>query len=322
MDTAQATITQQGTMIVPRVLARKWDDFCAIHPSAWFWHTSHWLDYALLYSPGAVDYSCAQVDERGNILAIFPCIVADGEPVGGGGMPTMPLSYEPITKMKLPGRVDLRNSCKLGGYYVRGSVLAKQLPGADTEECMAQVIDLPTWTPAAIRKSYKGLVRQQCERLNYMVLDSQSFEFFEGAQMSACFIQSMRALHDKEAGFQTRCKPTWERMGEWLDDGFGAAILAMDHTSKVIGYTYAILYKQKAYYASSAIDADCGHALQFKMIQYLKESGYLEYEMGTINQHSHGKEQAIEFFKQGFGGELKSFYIYHMKGTDLDSTLT
>jgi len=249
---------------LPRSACRNdWDAFCLTHPNGWFWHTNAWLDYCLEYTPDSKDYNAVSFDERG-IAILEPLITLDDRPVGGGR--------------------------PLAPRLVRDQLLTNPPP-------LSQVIELATWTPADIRKSYRGLVRQQCEEFNFSIVDHRMFW-----KCIYTNIMAMREVHATEAGRYTRSAKTWGMMAEWITTGKGCAILAHDWNLNLVGFAYAIIYKSKAYYASGAIMQDCGHAIQYKLIKYLKQRGIHYYELGEQGTATTEKECAIEFFKRGFGG--------------------
>jgi hypothetical protein len=254
-------------------VSAQWNKFCDEHPDAWWWHRNEWIEYCLEYSYGSKDYSAAVVDAEG-IVEIEPCVLApdingNERHVSGGG--------------------------NIGGKLTRGLSVPRS-------KLSSQIIYLDEWSPGQMRKSYRGLIRQQCENFNFIIIDSDVRNSVTNTAMLSDIFDAMQKIHYQEAGRVTRPSTTWGLMKDWVFAGHAAVIMAMDIWGRFYGFVYCIIYKNKAYYASGATIENCGHALQFKMIQRLQLRGLKKYELGEQGTATDQKGQNIEFFKRGFGG--------------------
>lgn len=278
-----------------------WDAFVDAHPGGWFYHTSHWLDYSLAYTPGAVDQSFVVTSdgEAVEIVALVPLITLDGNLVHGGQITPAPIlkltrsaaaaamaSTESVERVGVPLPIQMRPGVVPQGQPPQGTRL---------DTVGTYVIDV--YQPEAtlwrnLRKSYKSLIRK-AER-TYVI----------AAYGTPKAVQFAYGLHRKCAGRETRSSATWELMAAWATAGFAFTVVASTTTLKPVAYAYIIKYKEWSYYASGASDeADVAHALQWHAIKTLKAGGYGAYEIGAAAMpQSTTKDKGIAHFKAGFGG--------------------
>jgi hypothetical protein len=301
-------------------IVQAWNAFCDEHPAAWWWHRSEWLDYCVAYTPGAIDYSSAICAQDGTVLAIMPLVAHEGVAVAGGGRTPIPLKVHDPFNQYPSVDIDALKDNVLNRAKTRGTFTCIASAMTDSEYLpkefgypsltdTSQVIKLQTWERSDLRKSYQPLARQQCEDYHLAIIDQSAFAYTEIVTFACELFKEVQAVHEAEAGRKTRPQRTWDLMEDWLAEGKAVMAVGLKEW-EVKAYAYVILYKKKAYYASAALQLNCGHGLQLKLMAYLKQQGYECYELGVITGSGCEKEKAIEFFKQGFGGELVPFPVY------------
>lgn len=315
-----------------------WDAFCAESDDAWFWHTSHWLEYTLHYRPALRPESHSfLVMVEGKSAAICPLIVEryaeGGEQVakftyGGecGPAPAMANALGPRQRKTVAeavfARVDeLAAQLDVPHVRFRISPLTPRLWSAKATRLnpllrhgyldislASQVIDLTPNFPALLGDMRKGCrydVQRSQKLLTTTVYDRDSIthERFE----------AYRLMHRKAAGGATRPLETFAMMEQWIRQGH-AVLVAAAHEGRDVGFALISTYKNGAYYSSAADDPDApalpvGHAMQWAAMQALKQAGVEKYEIGVqypaLAPHClpSEKESNIALFKRGFGGE-------------------
>lgn len=294
-----------------------WNAFVEAHPHGWFWHTSHWLDYSLAYSPEADDLSFGYVDQQTNtLLAMVPLLAKHGELVHGGQVTPHPLfaSRDPKILMAVHGEATTRFGSWPLPIQSRPGWVPPGPPPAGTRHHTVDTYVVDLNKPEAelwrnLRKSYKALIHRAQRRHDIVVLATPAAT------------EIARNLHRAAAGRSTRSAATWEAMGGWTLTGHGIVAVATDKAAAVpTGFAYAIRFKDWAYYASGATLPEPGvtfttsddeepapgvsHALQWALMSALRCDGQTRYyEVGfAAGQGSNAKEAAIGFFKSGFGG--------------------
>lgn len=141
---------------------------------------------------------------------------------------------------------------------------------------------------------------------------SLTVHVFDRNRIEAETFEKYRLMHHKAAGRITRPRITFKMMYDWIAQG-NAVLLGAETGGEFVGFLYALLYKEGAYYASGANDPDrtrepIGHALQWQAIQWLKDHGYRYYEIGMqqfgVQPYDFPSEKDLNIarFKRGFGG--------------------
>lgn len=160
-----------------------------------------------------------------------------------------------------------------------------------------------------IRKGHKADIKTATK--NGFVVDILSQE-----NISAQCFQIYKNLHLLAAGRKTRPDESWDNMFEFINKGYSILALAKEpNNNQYVAGTFIITYKGKAYYGSGAIHPEfekirgVGHLLHWEAIKYLKKRRCNYYETGwnyypAISQEvASEKELNISLFKAGFGGE-------------------
>ncbi len=333
MKTVELTEDQYGA----------WNEFCARSDGAWFWHTVEWLRYCAAYRESLYetrDLSFLLVDDSG-ILAVCPLFLEKKESNGGeihfeltaagsGGLIIVPALRNDLND-------DRREKiCKAAFEHI--DLLAKQngalraifrlTPLAPRHDCYnwllkhgcldssvhTQIIDLSPpledlWS--ALRKGHKYDVHRG-ERY-------YDIHIYDKANADEEAFEQYRLLHHKTAGRITRPRETFAMMYDWIRLGNGL-LCGVSKNGRYAGFSYIVLYKDSAYYASASDDPEfetdipVSHVIQWKVIQWLRDKGYKKYEIGQqqfgvqIHDCPSPKELSISFFKRGFGGRTVPAY--------------
>lgn len=325
--------------IVPLTPARYegWNQFCRQNDAAWFWHTSHWLEYTLHYRPELhpKNYSFFCQDEN-RIAAICPLVreapapgACGGAEFSYGGDPCpAPVLADSLSQKErkrvaravldeveaLAGRLVVqrvsfsmsslsRSFAKMSGP--QANPLLKH--GFGDISLATQIIDLSAQEQQLLhgmRKGHRADIARAAKHLACGVLDATT--------ITPDAFDSYRRLHHKAAGRVTRPLETFRLMYEWICQGM--AVLAQATLSgRDVGFALVSFYKGAAYYSSSCEDPEhnqlpIGHLMQWKIMKWLQEHGILRYEIGiqTYGNLLHApatqKDLNIALFKRGFGG--------------------
>ena len=320
-----------------------WDQFCLENSEAWFWHTSHWIEYTLHYRPDLRPQSRSFICLlRDRVVAICPLILesyaatpmVSAEFSFGGDATPMPALADDLSdadrkmvSQAVFGRVDaLARELKVGRVSFRAAPVSPHfwnLPQPQENPLMklgfqdislaTQVIDLSpdeTQLLRDMRKGHRADITRAAKLLDAFVLDKDT--------ITRKSFESYRMLHHKAAGRVTRPLATFEMMFQWIQQG--TAVLCCAKLGALdVGFALVSVYKDAAYYSSSCEDPEhnflpIGHILQWKVMQWLKTHGIRRYEIGMqpFPGQSHtlvsDKELRIAFFKRGFGGMAVPFW--------------
>lgn len=314
-----------------------WDDFCLQSSEAWFWHTTHWLDYTLAYRPECEPASHSfLVMSENKIAAICPLVLEtsqqSGENIrefsyGGDAVPAPAVAdglpentrrhvtravYRQIDELAIANRVQrisFRISPPAPSFWRFTHPQPNPLmrDGFSDVSLLTQVIDLSPPEEQLLRdmrKGHRADIKRAEKLMSAVVLDSSN--------ITPDAFERYRLLHRKAAGRTTRPLKTFELMYSWIQQGF--AVLSCASTEgKDIGFALISVYKNGAYYSSGCVDPEfnhlpVGHLLQWRAMQWLRTHNLCHYEIGiqlcSSQPHSivSEKEWNISFFKRGFGG--------------------
>jgi len=314
-----------------------WNEFCLKSDDIWYWHTRPWLGYCLLYGKEKFksrELSFMVMDDTG-VLAVCPLLLEkvvqpDGTDYyefytsGSGGPGIAPAlrndlnedRHEKILKVMFE-RVDalakeygvVKAGFRTTPLSNRGCVYNELMKYGYLDSSLnTRLIDLSStlerlWS--AFRKGHKydtkrGEKTYQIHIYDQTNADKDAFEQY-------------RLLHHKTAGRITRPIETFEMMYRWMLAG-EAMLCGVSRDGQFAGFSYILLYKGAAFYASASDDPDfetdipISHVIQWKIINWLKENGFKTYEIGTqqfgpqLHDLPSPKDQSISFFKRGFGG--------------------
>ena len=316
---------------------QEWDEFCRKSDDAWFWHTSHWLEYTLNYRPDLKSTSLSfEVAENSKILAVCPLLLEttklDGEEIRefsfGGGPTWAPafdndlsdrkrdrvaaLTFEHISRLALENDVARASFVisplaprALNSQPMANNYLMKQ--GYMDFSLNTQIIDLTQSLEtirSAVRKGHNYDINRGVKELEVVAFGKDS--------ASQSDFDRYRELHHKAAGRITRPMATFDMQYHWIRQG-DAVLFGAKLGEEYVGFSYVFTYKKRAYYGSACSDPEyshmpIGHFLNWRTIEWLKEHDYKYYEIG-LQQYAWSTydfpspdEVRISFFKRGFGG--------------------
>ena len=314
----------------------EWDRLAGQSGDAWFWHTTHWMDYVKEYSGERyIGNPSFYIVENRETLAICPLSVEAGshdETVKQFSFMGLPvpfpamrngLSYEKrqmvlklytetLTSLAQEEDVEyvsVRVPSVTRSYLNYGIPIANPLLryGYIDLAFLTQVIDLgksvkELW--AEVRKGHKSDVKGAGESCRVNVWDQEN--------ITSDKFQQYQLLHKKDAGRATRSQKSFDLMLSWVRNGH-AVLVEAEHGGHPAGFSLVILFGTGAYYGSSCKDPDnpdipCSHLIQWSAIQWLKEHGYERYDIGLQQfypqwfEKASPKDISIASFKRGFGG--------------------
>ena len=320
-----------------------WDRFCLESSEAWFWHTSHWLEYTLHYRPDLQPRSLSfSVQQNGQVLGICPLIV---ECYPGAESSAMEFSYgsdcgpAPVfadglheKTRKIANRTLFAHLDKLAAENAVQRASFRWSPPASSFwnsatppvnpllrlgfsdiSLATRVLDLGPHEEALLRdmrKGHRADINRAGKLLQAEVLDQHTVTLDK--------FEEYRHLHAKAAGRVTRPLETFQLMHDWIRQGL-AILCRATLENRLVGAALISVFKDGAYYSSSCEDPEynhlpIGHILQWEAIRWLKLHGVRRYEMGlqVFGSQAHmtvsEKETKIAFFKRGFGGKTVPFW--------------
>jgi hypothetical protein len=276
-----------------------WDQVAHRHAEGWWFHTGTFIDYALAYTPGAVDVSQAITNPDGNrVYALMPGVELDGAPVYGGQALAAPLIADGAgLRLQPGGHPELRVAWR-PGLEAHGTPQA----GFHMRTCFTFVVDLrqpPADLWRGLRRSYKALIHKAGR--------AYDFDVYGGGDDDKAAWRMVRAhrLHVAAAGRETRALGTWQLQARWLAGGDALLVLA-GRGSESVGFAYVVRWKDWAYYFSGAtLEPSVSHALLWEAIQALRCDGRTRwFEVGhDAEDGDDEKARQVAFFKAGFGGQ-------------------
>jgi hypothetical protein len=314
-----------------------WDDFCQKSDDAWFFHTSHLLEYTLAYRPDLQGQNCSfAVVEQGVILAVCPLILecADyggitfnefayaGEPCPAPAVRNglqkkkrgnvLDLVFQQIDQTAQDtgvGRSAMRFYASSNSYADSQSIPLNFMVqyGYLENSLFTQLLDLTCDEDVilkSMRKGHKHCVKQAQNFFDLVIYDERT--------ISPEVFAAYQALHAKAAGRVTRSQSTFDFMFKWIKEGM-AVLGSARADEEFIGFALAFAFKEGGLYASACNDPEfdgrsIGQGIQWGLIRYLKERGIKHYDMGLqfwgsqLHYSPDPKAIAISSFKRGFGG--------------------
>jgi len=291
----------------------KWNLACDNLEDAWFWHRAEWIEYTLAYDPGKRKDLSFMIEDEGRIVGVCPLIMietSDHKEFSFGGTNNwspvcedsyIRYAYEHTDELaKKHGVAVSRMVIKPFSYY---NMLTKF--GYMDTSISTQVIGFNISLNQNITKGHLYDIHKGMEKLEI----HQSYN-----------IAGYQGMHFKDAGRQTRPDETFIKQQNWINSNHGL-LLEATHNGIPVGYSYTLIYKHYAYYASACSDPDyagknffIGHVLNWKAMQMLKSDGINWYETGwqqfgpQLHDFPSKKDQDISKFKRGFGGITVPLY--------------
>lgn len=261
-----------------------WDNFCNIHPNAWFYHTTYFRDYVLNSHNDYMGEDFSFKTENG----ICPLILEQDQ-FSFQGAPTPAFITSDVSKtIETIQTIAVKNN-------VKRILINNTVPGYIPIMNYAWFLNPGDIEPT---KGHKSAIKKGNRFLTVEEL-TDTYKFAND--------------YYEIAGRQTRPLRTFEILQQWIKLGFGI-LLAAKFDGKIAGYIYVITYKHKAYYMMSCVFPEfryynVTHFLQSKIFKLLEDKGIYIYDMGEQAQVSFihqpiEKEKNISLFKRGFGGYI------------------
>lgn len=321
------------TTNLTEALYGEWDEFCKESSEAWFWHTSTWLEYTRLYKPEFNSESLSfLVTESGATLAICPLFLEKRGArkefsFGGGGLPTPALldtlrgkKREKILRF-IFGFLDATAKEKgVSRTEFRFPVLGSAVPAEKRHEwnylTKFGYLDTSIGTQLILTERSVDALKREVRHGHESDIDRATkmlrCEIFESETITPVVFNAYREMHKVAAGRATRPLRTFEIQYELLKRG-NAFLAAAKKNGEFVGFSYVVIYKQSAYYASACNDPrfaelPIAHFLQWKGIEHMQTLGITHYEIGwqrfmpSLSGIWSDKEISISKFMRGFGG--------------------
>ncbi len=323
---------------------KEWDEFCLSSDSAWFYHTTKYLAYTLNYMPQLKPVSLSfALTEDSKILAICPLLL---ETIRFGGEEVLEFSYSgsstwapafanEVSSKKKEKLINITfdhiDQLALENGVVRASFKLSPLAPAYLNSKLPQnnylmkygYIDISLNTQIiylgqSLETIRHGMRKGHTYDIN-MGLRQLEVTVFDKNNITRDAFNEYCELHHKAAGRITRPLITFDMMYDWILQG-DAILVGASLNGKYVGFSLVVTYKKAAYYGSACNDPDypdlpCGHVLQWRTIEWLKEHGFEYYETGLqqYNCLPHDSPSLdginISFFKRGFGGFTAPYFI-------------
>ena len=316
----------------------EWDNFCNGSRSAWFRHTTCFLDCILncRFDMKSKNLSFGAY-QNNKLTAVIPLImqtVYDEPEIFEFGFADTNTPF-PAFKNDLSrddknrllkiifvevNRIAVENNVSYSRFFVdplsedvlRGGQRINPITkfGYHETSLSTNIIELSGSEEeifANIRKGHKADIK--AAKKKYFRVD-----IFDKRNISREIFEIYRNLHFIDAGRKTRPDESWDNMHDFIKDGKSALALVKSEKEYIAG-ALVIIYKDKAYYGSGAThpgfskERGVGHLLQWEVVKHLKAVGVKYYEIGwnfysVISQNViSDKEVNISKFKAGFGGD-------------------
>ncbi len=319
----------------------EWNRFCLESNSAWFRHTTWFLEYAQnCRFDGKSKNLSFIVQQNDNIMAIVPLIMQTvyDEPdifefaVVDTNIPfpafannlqhdnkknIMRIIFEEIDRLAKKNNISYSRFFfdPLTENILQSKQKANPLPkfGYHETSLSTNIVDLSLSENELfknMRKGHKADIKNAMK--NNLVVET-----FFNENITEEIFRTYKELHFLAKGRKTRPEESWHNMFEFLKDGYLVLFLEKkQNNNQYIAGILVITYKKKAYYGSSAMRPEyekvrgVGHLLQWEAMKFLKREGFRYYELGwnyypILSQESIGKKELnISFFKSGFGGDI------------------
>lgn len=314
----------------------EWDRFALESGSAWFRHTTFWLDYSSCcrFDSNTRNFSF-MVKQNSHIQAIVPLLAEYSYPERDFDCFTMYGDYTPMPcfsdnlEVSKSSVVELireemlkivsENNIHYGKFLIDPLItncfsrdfapfdIFGGYPGFSANFATTNIVDLRQDEDSILRvmrKGHKAAIKQvfrdggfRVDKFDRENIDKKTFLIF-------------KHLHFVDAGRQTRTDASWDCMFEWIMAGNAfLALLWEESASEYKAGALVMMYKKSAYYASfgtsdsGLLKGHAGYAIQWEIIRYLKAKGYEFYETGPNKyqvDNNSLKVSEISKYKRGF----------------------
>lgn len=318
--------------------SNEWDEFALNSSSAWFRHTTSWIDYSMCcrFDSNSINKSF-MVKQGKTVLAIVPLILEYSYPEKNincfamyGDYTPMPAYKDnsPVSQSKVQKTIqeeikniisDAENNIRYGKFmidpliefpYFNDFASYNMLEeGASLDFQTTNIVDLRLDENEILRKMRKGhksAIGQVLKETTYRI------DIFDKSNITKDILSKFKKIHIVDAGRQTRTDESWDKMLRWIENDY--AILVMLWSIERQGYISGALimkYKKSAYYASFAtldsnfLNGHVGHLLQWNIIKHLKACGIEIYETGVNHREGEALDEddklaKISGYKKGF----------------------
>ena len=178
---------------------------------------------------------------------------------------------------------------------------------------LTQLIDLRKTQKdlyADIRKGHKSDIKKG---------QRYEIEIYDASNITEEQIELYKSIYELDAGKVTRNSELYMHYFYFIQNGLGALALAK-YEEKYVAVMIVTFFQKTAYYSSYGELTEqlegipVGHAMQWKMMQYLKDRGIESYELGEQvfgNTHYSCQDKKlidISNYKRGFGGYTVPFW--------------
>lgn len=308
-----------------------WDQFCSLHPMAWFWHSSYRISHALdcSYAIDSINKSFAYLHE-GEIVAIVPLTVDCHKETsvteisyGGFGTP-IPLVSSKLSQKKYL-KLYKNIFCRIDEIAQKQDVVRAEFLqtltypyhsyfnialkyGYSDYSLMTQVIDLTKDET----KLWKGLDTNHSRAIT-KAKKHLEVKIFDYTNINKKIFDGYQNFYSLIAGKGVRPQTTFNLAYHYLKNNMSIMGIAYCK-EKAVGYVIMIYYKEAAYYVTGANVRDfnlcpIAHVIHWEMMLNLKKKGIKNYESGIqqfgnlIHNYPSLKDINISRFKRGFGGK-------------------
>jgi len=317
-----------------------WNQFCLDSPDGWHRHTTEWLEYTLAYKPELNSSSTSfLVTYQKEPIAICPLVLEDYDnhiefSFGGGYGPSPAFWLNDEDQLSIDSLMSMvfkeidRRADNLGVSRIRMSIppLTRRtgplseynyltrynFVDSSTITCIVDLeLDLEV-IKSNMSKGFRQSLESGLERYDGTVYDHTNVD--------ARSFNNYKQLHIEDAGRQTRPDETFELMEDWITQD-RAFLIGVYEGANPVGFAYFTVLNKRVYYASSCRDPDphvyhgpIGHFAQWVAIEYMKDRGYIKYEVGDVDGPSTfpnpptRKQIDIGRFKKAVGGGLQTHY--------------
>jgi len=312
-----------------------WNSFCLNSSSAWFQHTTFWMEYSrnMRFENDSIDHSFG-VFKNNELVAIVPLIenkIIDEKDKRELSFLDWNTSYPSFSdslsennkkniEKEIFNRILKMRDIDYINYFV-SPLLDDNLHNIITTNPVTKfgfhdttistnILELGKDEETLFRKIRKG----HKSDIKTAIKEGYKIDIINCEKVTADVFNQYRQIHFQAAGRQTRPDRTWEIMQEWIKNDL--SILTLCKKDNVCISTVLInTYKQKAYYLSGATlpeykrEKGIGHQIQWEIIKHLNSQGFTHYELGhdwypNISQEVADKKKlGISRFKAGFGGQ-------------------